>query len=144
MTADVELLPLPDKVEVDKHLPTGVRIYAYDADTLRTYARANVLHHTAPLRYALDNAAREIKTLRGVRDAQAAEIEALRAEVERLTGCLATANANHEQFERQWSLERDRAERLAEAGRRVTAAFRAHGEASAMLSLADAIEAASG
>lgn len=44
-----------------------------------------------------------------------AENERLRAEVERLTGCLATANANHEQFERQWYLERDRAERLAEA-----------------------------
>ena len=42
MTTDIELLPLPDKVEVDKHLPTGVRIYAYDADTLRTYARANM------------------------------------------------------------------------------------------------------
>lgn len=44
-----------------------------------------------------------------------ANTEALRAEVERLTGCLATANANHEQFERQWYLERDRAVRLAEA-----------------------------
>ena len=83
----------------------------YTADQVR----ANVLHHTAPLRYALDNAARDIKALRGVRDALAAEIERLRAEVERLTGCLATANANHEQFERQWYLERDRAERLAEA-----------------------------
>lgn len=58
MTSNVKLLPLPDKVEVDKHLPTGVCTYAYDADTLRTYARANVEHHTA---------------------AQAAEIEALRA-----------------------------------------------------------------
>ena len=44
-----------------------------------------------------------------------ANMEPLRAEVERLMGCLATANANHEQFERQWYLERDRAERLAEA-----------------------------
>lgn len=79
MTSNVKLLPLPEKVEVDKHLPTGVRIYAYDADTLRTYARANIEHHTAPLRYALDNAARSIKTLRGVRDAQAAEIDALGA-----------------------------------------------------------------
>ena len=42
MTSNVKLLPLPEKVEVDKHLPTGVRIYAYDADTLRTYARANM------------------------------------------------------------------------------------------------------
>ena len=44
-----------------------------------------------------------------------AENARLRAEVERLMGCLTTANANHEQFERQWYLERDRAERLAEA-----------------------------
>ena len=61
---------------------------------------------------------------RGVLDrfiaaAKDSKIEALRAEVERLTGCLATANANHEQFERQWYLERDRAERLAEALRKV-------------------------
>ena len=48
----------------------------------------------------------------------AAALESLRAEVERLTGCLATANANHEQFECQWYLERDRAERLAEALRK--------------------------
>lgn len=84
MTSNVKLLPLPDKVEVDKHLPTGVRIYAYDADTLKDYASANVEHYTAPLRYALDNAARYIKTLRKVRDALAAEIEALRAEVRTL------------------------------------------------------------
>ena len=47
MTSNVELLPLPEKVEVDKHLPTGVRIYAYDENTLKDYARANVEHHTA-------------------------------------------------------------------------------------------------
>ena len=45
----------------------------------------------------------------------AAALESLRAEVERLTGCLATANANHEQFERQWYLERGHTERLDEA-----------------------------
>mgnify|MGYP000022199564 CR=1 FL=1 len=101
MAADVELLPLPEKVEVDKHLPTGVRIYAYDADTLRTYARANIEHHTAPLRYALDNAARSIKSLRGVMDSYASEIEALRAEVRTLV--------------RQNGEWQDRAERLAEA-----------------------------
>ena len=49
---------------------------------------------------------------------------ARRVEVERLTGCLATANANHEQFERQWYLERDRAERLAEALRERVAKWR--------------------
>lgn len=67
---------------------------------------------------------------RGVLDrfiaaAKDTEIEALRAEVERLTGCLATANANHEQFERQWYLERDRAERLEEALRAALAQDRA-------------------
>ena len=63
----------------------------------------------------------------------AAALESLRAEVERLTGCLATANANHEQFECQWYLERDRAERLAEALREtreyVTAALQMQREA---------------
>ena len=42
-------------------------------------------------------------------------LEALRAEVERLTDCLAAANVNHEKFERRWYLEKDCAERLAEA-----------------------------
>ena len=57
------------------------------------------------------------------------EIEALRAEARTLV--------------RQNGEWQARVERLADAGRRVTAASRAHGEASAMLSLADAIEAAS-
>jgi hypothetical protein len=35
----------------------------------------------------------------------------LRAEVERLTACLKTANGNHEQFERQFYLEQARAEK---------------------------------
>ena len=64
---DIKLLPLPEKVEVDKHLPTGVRIYAYDADTLRTYASANVEHHIA---------------------AKDAEIEALRERAEQLAAAL--------------------------------------------------------
>ena len=92
--ADVKLPPLPPRVPVDKHLPTGIVIYGYTHVMVRDYARD----------YARANVA-----------AKDAEIEALREEVERLTGCLATANANHEQFERQWHLERDRAERLAEA-----------------------------
>ena len=83
--AGVELLPLPDWMECLGQVSAG---------HIQDYARANVAHATA---------------------AKDTEIEALRAEVERLTGCLATANANHEQFERQWYLERDRAERLEEA-----------------------------
>lgn len=92
--ADVKLLPLPERSEIDRHIPTGIRVYGYTADDMHAYARANL----APLQ---------------------AENERLRAEVERLMGCLATANANHEQFERQWYLERDRAERLAEALRNI-------------------------
>ena len=97
MTADVELLPpagwntedhLTDKsattyspVVRDRWLAKGWPVWPlYTADQVR----ANVIHHTAPLRYALDNAARDIKALRGVRDAQAAAIEALRAEVRTL------------------------------------------------------------
>ena len=95
MTSNVELLPpagwhteghLTDKsattyspVVRDRWLAKGWPVWPlYTADQVR----ANVLHHTAPLRYALDNAARDIKTLRGVRDAHAAEIERLRAERE--------------------------------------------------------------
>jgi hypothetical protein len=40
-----------------------------------------------------------------------AELTRLRAEVERLTACLKTANGNHEQFERQFYLEQARAEK---------------------------------
>ena len=89
MTADVELLPLPElPVAVERFILSSLgpmkREGAVTAlrTMLREYALANVLHHTAPMRYALDNAARDIKTLREVRDAHAAEIEALRAERE--------------------------------------------------------------
>lgn len=43
-----------------------------------------------------------------IEDGKIAESDALRAEVERLTKCLAKANANHEQFERDWYLATDR------------------------------------
>ena len=39
--------------------------------------------------------------------AMVAELRAARAEVFRLTACLATANANHEDFERRWYLATD-------------------------------------
>ena len=61
--ADVKLPPLPPRVPVDKHLPTGVVIYGYTNDMMCDYARD----------YARANVA-----------AKDAEIEALRAEVERL------------------------------------------------------------
>lgn len=86
MTSNVKLLPLPEKVEVDKHLPTGVRIYAYDADTLRTYARANIEYHTA------------------TRDA---EIEALRAEVRTLVRQNGEWQAHAERLAEALQLARD-------------------------------------
>ena len=70
---DIKLLPLPDELQ-------GLG----KSGAIEDYAIANVLHHTAPLQYALDNAARSIKSLRGVMDSYAAEIEALRAEVRTL------------------------------------------------------------
>ena len=60
---DTKLPPLPPRVPVDKHLPTGVVIYGYTNDMMCDYARD----------YARANVA-----------AKDAEIEALRAEVERL------------------------------------------------------------
>ena len=61
--ADVKLPPLPPRVPVDKHLPTGVVIYGYTNDMMCDYARD----------YARANVA-----------AKDAEIEALLAEVRRL------------------------------------------------------------
>ena len=58
---DTKLPPLPPRVPVDKHLPTGVVIYGYTNDMMCDYARD----------YARANVA-----------AKDAEIEALRAEVE--------------------------------------------------------------
>jgi len=111
MTADVELLPLPENVEVDKHLPTGVRIYAYDATTLKNYALANVAHAI------LDKDA-EIDAMRTlledtVRDSTN-KIEALRAEVALERNL--KADAIH-----ACALVNIHAERMAEALREATA-----------------------
>lgn len=58
----------------------------------------------------------ELVTARGViADLNAVNLELGRAnaeEVSRLTGCLATANANHEKFEREWYLRGDQIEIL--------------------------------
>ena len=45
--ADVKLPPLPPRVPVDKHSPTGVAIYGYTHVMVRDYARACVAHATA-------------------------------------------------------------------------------------------------
>ena len=89
--ADVKLPPLPPRVPVDKHLPTGVVIYGYTNDMMCDYARD----------YARANVA-----------AKDAEIEALRAEVERLTGYV-------QGWEQNYRDEKARAERLAEALRKM-------------------------
>lgn len=63
MTTEIELLPLPAEDYVDDEGLWEKRYGPYSSEQMEDYARANVLHHTAPLQ---------------------AEIEALRAEVERL------------------------------------------------------------
>jgi chromosome segregation ATPase len=50
--------------------------------------------------------------MQGVMERAAAERDALRAEVERLKVCLATANDNHERFERLWYLTQDERDAL--------------------------------
>lgn len=91
MTSDVKLLPLPDKVEVDKHLPTGVRIYAYDADTLRTYARANIEHHTATKDAALEALRAELEVIVAEAVKYADKSGRLEAKVDRLAEALQLA-----------------------------------------------------
>lgn len=61
----IELPPLPDRVPVDKHLPTGVLIYGYKADQMRAYGEACALAERARWAQALQ-ARRE--TLRGARE----------------------------------------------------------------------------
>ena len=63
MTDEIELLPLPAEDYVDDEGLWEKRYGPYSSEQMEDYARANVLHHTAPLQ---------------------AEIERLRAEVERL------------------------------------------------------------
>jgi len=38
MTDDIKLPPLPEKVVISTHLPTGVSIYGYTADQMQAYA----------------------------------------------------------------------------------------------------------
>ncbi len=121
----IELLPLPSVLLNWPHPTNHVAI--------RDYARACVAHATTAKDAEIEAMRAKTAMTMGVgtgdgklfvhgdyesiKAAQEIVLErdGLRAEVERLTGCLATANANHEQFERQWYLERDCTERLAEA-----------------------------
>jgi len=109
MAADVDLLPLP-------YEECNVR-YGYYADTVTDYARACVEHNVRRMA-AVD----PLAVLARAQQAEA-RVEALRAEGDEWRQAAITQSG--EMFR-----EKDRAERLAEAGRRVTAAFRAHGEAS--------------
>ena len=95
MTADVELLRMPDllKVWVGAHACDKADT-AHAARMVTDYARANVLHHTA---------------------AQAAEIEALRAEVDRLNDLCNGLHRSLIDSQAGYVHYRDRAERLAEA-----------------------------
>lgn len=102
MTADVELLPLPDELACDlidyadrecKTRPSRLAI----EHAIQRYARANVAHATA----AMD-----------------AEIEALRAEVEALKDAAHMANGTAGLAMKHRDMAEARAERLAEALRR--------------------------
>ena len=95
MPADVELLPLPgrlnDSIDAYVHNPFAA---AKIGAMVRAYARANVLHHTA---------------------AQAAEIEALRAEVAEAREGWHMANGTADLAMKHRDAAESRAERLAEA-----------------------------
>ena len=110
--ADVKLPPLPPRVPVDKHLPTGVVIYGYTNDMMRDYARD----------YASANVA-----------AKDAEIDALRAEVRRLNFEVDAEAIYGDDRDAHYLQAETRAERLAEALRDtreyVTAALQAQREA---------------
>ena len=129
MTSNVKLLPCPfcgGKAELTMKGNVHSTRKCIVKCTACRYQRTD-----AALRYGDDwlHATAIAAWNRRATTARDAEIEALRAEVRTLV--------------RQNGEWQARVERLADAGRRVTAAFRAHGEASAMLSIADAIEAAS-
>ena len=115
MTSNVKLLPLPESADAYSLAAWGPKPDYYTAEKMPAYALANVLHHTATLRYALGNAARDIKALRGVRDSRSVEIEALRAEVERLTALTGGVEVQRDANWQAYSDEKARAERLAEA-----------------------------
>lgn len=97
----IELLPLPEKSEIDRHLPTGVRVYGYTADDMKTYASACVAHATT----AKDA---EIERLKVVAHGFVDEIAARETKIEALR-----AKAAEHRDGRLAALER--AERMAEA-----------------------------
>jgi hypothetical protein len=102
MTAETDLLPLPEPGE-------AMSKWAYHEEDMEAYARANVVAATAPLQ---------------------AEIKALRAEVEQLQRQLRQAHKDYGCELRDpngtiWeyaAMQRDRAERLAEALRLIESA----------------------
>jgi hypothetical protein len=79
MTAETDLLPLPPRVGVDKHLPTGVVIYGYTHDMMRDYARANVAHATAPLQAGIEALREEIGRLLDSREREGDRLDWLLA-----------------------------------------------------------------
>lgn len=112
-TSNVELLPLPEWMS-NYTIPADGFEHDEDVmldDRMHDYARANM-----ELLLAENERMKNMALMQTTRASAAErETEALRAEVERMTRCLANANAGFEEFERRWYLEQDRAERLAEA-----------------------------
>jgi hypothetical protein len=64
------------------------------------------------LRDALAQAQGKVTNRDQAMQVQSDNIKRMRVEIERLTACLATSNANHEKFEREWYMRVDEIERL--------------------------------
>ena len=100
MTADVELLPLPE--------PDGSYTNPYDGDDLENYARANI----APLKAEIEALLAENERMKNMALMQAARASAAERETEALRADLAD-------YMRIANTEATRAERLTEALRSI-------------------------
>lgn len=99
---DVELLPLPDGVDVIFSPDgNGAALDVFTAEQVQDYARANVAHATAPLQAEIESLRAEVETLRDgldyLRQMQGApdvlELRAKAARADRLAEALRIAEA---------------------------------------------------
>lgn len=87
------------------------RTFIAEIGTLRSKL-SEVERELQALRRSYAESRTYVATLERERDFYVGEQQRLDAEVERLTACLVTANANHEKFERQYYLVTDEAEAM--------------------------------
>lgn len=83
MTADVELLPLPE--------PNGSYTNPYDGDDIENYARANVEHHAEALRAEIERLRDDVGTATRMHAITREHLEAAEARAERLAEALRDA-----------------------------------------------------